>query len=183
MIYGGPGFLAVIWFGSSPTPCHLSPISKLSFFLSLPASILLGVGGGGWLEAKTYDSRKPEPLKIIQYSLGLHICLQHSACLYVCYLYVQCQPIVFSPLCPPPLSLFSILYCTVLVCLLIFLLALLIDSLPNWLTDWLADWLTDCLTDWLTDWLPDWVPDWLTAWLPLTDCVTDWPPAFYWLHD
>ncbi len=33
IIYRGPGFLAVVWFGSSPTP---SPVSKLSLFLSLP---------------------------------------------------------------------------------------------------------------------------------------------------
>ncbi len=33
MVYKGPGFLAVVWFGSSPTS---SPVSKLSLFLSLP---------------------------------------------------------------------------------------------------------------------------------------------------
>ncbi len=29
MIYSGPGFLTVIWFGSSPDPSHPSPVSKL----------------------------------------------------------------------------------------------------------------------------------------------------------
>ncbi len=35
MIYRGPGFLAVVWFGSSTTPSP-SPVTKLSLFLSLP---------------------------------------------------------------------------------------------------------------------------------------------------
>ncbi len=34
MIYRGPGFLAVVWFGSLPNP---SPLSNLSLFLSIPA--------------------------------------------------------------------------------------------------------------------------------------------------
>jgi hypothetical protein len=46
MIYRGPGFLAVVWFGTSSVP---SPVSKLSLFLSLPVcrrSILLTRKGG-----------------------------------------------------------------------------------------------------------------------------------------
>ncbi len=49
MFYWGPGFLAAVWFGSSPTPPP--PVSKLCLFLSLPVccrSILL-TGGGGHL--------------------------------------------------------------------------------------------------------------------------------------
>jgi hypothetical protein len=102
--------------------------------VELPAVELpVGRGGDGVGEKRNHDTtaRKPGPLKIIQYSLCLHACLQPSACLSVCYLYVQCLPIVFSLLCPPPLSLFSILYCTVLVCLSIFLLSLLIDCLHD----------------------------------------------------
>ncbi len=36
MSYRGPGFIAVVWFGSSPAPSH-SPVSKLYLFISLPA--------------------------------------------------------------------------------------------------------------------------------------------------
>jgi hypothetical protein len=60
MIYGGPRFLAVVWFGSS-RPLH--PLRELSFFLSLPvcrrSSLLTeerGVGGGRG--AKSYDREK-----------------------------------------------------------------------------------------------------------------------------
>ncbi len=35
MIYRGPGFLAVVLFGSSPTPFDPLPVSKLSLFLSI----------------------------------------------------------------------------------------------------------------------------------------------------
>ncbi len=49
MIYRGPSFLAVAWFGSSPTPSPPSPVSKLSLFLSLPvcrrSSLLTGEEG------------------------------------------------------------------------------------------------------------------------------------------
>jgi hypothetical protein len=50
MIYRGPGFLArrMIWV--LPHPLPLSPVSKLSLFLSLPvcrmSSLLTGEGGG-----------------------------------------------------------------------------------------------------------------------------------------
>ncbi len=49
MIYRGPGSLAVVWFGSTPTP---SPVSKLPLFLSLPMcrrSSLLTEEGRGWM--------------------------------------------------------------------------------------------------------------------------------------
>ncbi len=45
MIYRGTGFLAVAWFGSSPTLSPQSPISKLFLILSLPVSLLTGEGG------------------------------------------------------------------------------------------------------------------------------------------
>jgi hypothetical protein len=51
MIYRGPGFLAVVWFGSSPIPLPPSPISTLSIFLSLPVcrrSRFLTREGRGW---------------------------------------------------------------------------------------------------------------------------------------
>jgi hypothetical protein len=54
IIYRGPGFLAVVWFGSSPTP---SPVSKLSPYLSFLVcrrSSLLTVEGG----AKSYDGEE-----------------------------------------------------------------------------------------------------------------------------
>ncbi len=48
----GPGFLAVVWFGSSPAPLPPFPVSKLSLFLSLPvcrrSSLLTGGGGKVW---------------------------------------------------------------------------------------------------------------------------------------
>jgi hypothetical protein len=51
MFYRGPGFVAVVWFGSSPPPPPPSPGSKLSLFLSLPvcswSSLLSGEGAMG----------------------------------------------------------------------------------------------------------------------------------------
>ncbi len=70
IIYRGPDFFAVVWFGSSPRPSppH-SPVSKLSPFLSIPVwrrlSLLAGGGGG----AKSDDRENPGSLEIIQYSL------------------------------------------------------------------------------------------------------------------
>jgi hypothetical protein len=60
MIYG-PGFLAVLWFGSSPIPSP-SLVSNLSFFLTIPvcrrSSILTGKVVGG---AESYDREKAWP--------------------------------------------------------------------------------------------------------------------------
>ncbi len=62
-IYRGPGFLAVVWFGSTPTP--FLPLSRqqvnLSVFLSLPgcvADIELtdGMKGGGARSQKNHTS-------------------------------------------------------------------------------------------------------------------------------
>jgi hypothetical protein len=63
MIYREPGFLDVVWFGSSPTP---SPVSKLSLFFSLPVSARSSLheeaegGEGVGEESNHMKSRKPE---------------------------------------------------------------------------------------------------------------------------
>ncbi len=52
-MYRGPGFLAVVWFGSSPT-LSPSPVSRLSLFLILPVCRRSSLywwkrgGGGSW---------------------------------------------------------------------------------------------------------------------------------------
>jgi hypothetical protein len=61
MIYRAPGFLAVVLFGSSPTPfLHLS--NNLPLFLCLPvcrrSSLLTGRGVGDGRGAKSYDREK-----------------------------------------------------------------------------------------------------------------------------
>ncbi len=69
MIYGGPGFLVVVWSGSTPLqpPPLRFPVSKLSLLHSLPvyrwSSLLTGeVGGkGGGGGAKSYDHMKAWP--------------------------------------------------------------------------------------------------------------------------
>ncbi len=63
MIYGGPGFLANIWFGSSPTPFLPSPVSNLSLFLSLAvcrrSTLLKAVTGGeGWARSQIRRPRE-----------------------------------------------------------------------------------------------------------------------------
>ncbi len=61
MIYRRPGFLAVVWFGSSPTPLSHE---QVSLFLSLPvccrSSLLTGEGerGGRGTWTKLYDREK-----------------------------------------------------------------------------------------------------------------------------
>jgi hypothetical protein len=66
MICGGPGFLVVVRYGSSPYP-----VIKLSLFLSLPVcrrSSLLS--GEGVVEGPNQTTaRNPGPLEIIQNSL------------------------------------------------------------------------------------------------------------------
>ncbi len=47
IIYRGPGFLMVVWFGSSPPPSPPSPVSKLSLFLSIPVSCRSSILTGG----------------------------------------------------------------------------------------------------------------------------------------
>ncbi len=74
----GPGFLAVVWFGSSPVPFPLLPrFSKLSLFLSLSVSrrpILLtiheSVGGRGWARSQIIRLREsPSGLVKIKYTM------------------------------------------------------------------------------------------------------------------
>ncbi len=73
MIYRGPGCLAVVWVGSSPTPSPTVP-SASSLSCSVFYSVLLveltdGRRGGGE-EPNHMTSRKPGHLQIIQYSLA-----------------------------------------------------------------------------------------------------------------
>ncbi len=58
LIYRGPGYLAVVWFGSSPTPVskldrrHTGRLRKRDNFLT-------GEGGrGGWPRGKSYDRKE-----------------------------------------------------------------------------------------------------------------------------
>ncbi len=63
MIYRGPGFLAIIWIGSAPTPFPLSR-QQVSLYLSLPVcSVELtdGRGGRGGHGAESYNSKKSWP--------------------------------------------------------------------------------------------------------------------------
>ncbi len=55
MIYRGPRFLAVVWFGSQPTPFHPLPVSKLSLFLTLP---VYRRQPRGWGRIESYDGEK-----------------------------------------------------------------------------------------------------------------------------
>jgi hypothetical protein len=56
MIFWGPGFLAVVWFGSSPTP--LPSTRSHSFLVFLCVTGRREVWGGGGGEAKSYDCKK-----------------------------------------------------------------------------------------------------------------------------
>jgi hypothetical protein len=63
MIYRGPGFLAVVWFGFSATPSLPCPVRKLSIFLILPvcrrSSLVMREG---WEEPNYTTARKSDPL-------------------------------------------------------------------------------------------------------------------------
>ncbi len=67
MIYRGPGFLAVVWFSSSPTPIP-SSVSKLS-----SCEFTEGRGGG---EAKSYDGEK----RLVLYKLFYTLCHSMWGC-------------------------------------------------------------------------------------------------------
>ncbi len=67
MIYRGPGFLAVVWFGSSPTPPpiphpHEQVVSLSPSSCVLPVELTLGRGGGAGREPNHTTARKPGPL-------------------------------------------------------------------------------------------------------------------------
>jgi hypothetical protein len=72
-----PGFLAVVWFGSSPTlPAPLLSASCLSLYYSkyscqLPVDLIdrRGAKGRGVGEEPNHTTRKPDSIMIIQYSL------------------------------------------------------------------------------------------------------------------
>ncbi len=69
MIYRRPGFLAVVWFGSSPTPPP-SPDSKLSHFPILPVFRRSSLLTGEWGRSHIIRQRKSLFLyEIIQFSL------------------------------------------------------------------------------------------------------------------
>jgi hypothetical protein len=77
MFYREPNCLAVVWFGSSPTPFPSPPLPAASSFLSLPvcgrSSLLTGEGGSKWSRSQIIRHRLIEeawPSIIIQYSLS-----------------------------------------------------------------------------------------------------------------
>ncbi len=72
MIYRGPVFLAVVWFGSSPTPSHLFRQQFVSLSQSScvsPVLLIQGIEGGGGGKGAKSTTRMPFHLKIIQCSL------------------------------------------------------------------------------------------------------------------
>jgi hypothetical protein len=66
MIHKRPDFLAVVCFGSSPTPCLNSPVRKLkrrhTERLRKRDNVLKGEGEGVWKEPNHTMARKPGPL-------------------------------------------------------------------------------------------------------------------------
>ncbi len=64
MIYRGPGFLAVVWFGSSPTPFppHVS-LSQSSCVTTVEHTDRRGGGGRGWARSQVMRPRKILALK------------------------------------------------------------------------------------------------------------------------
>jgi hypothetical protein len=78
------GLLAVVWFGSSPTPSPLCPLLSasflsLSFFFCRRSSLPKGEGGEGVGEKPNHSTaRKRGPLYIIEYSLTLMVADQAS---------------------------------------------------------------------------------------------------------
>ncbi len=72
IIYRWPGFLAIVWFGSSPTPLSSQQVVSLSQSSCVsPVEIKCRRGGGGGAgeEPNHTTAKKPGPLYIIQYSL------------------------------------------------------------------------------------------------------------------
>jgi hypothetical protein len=57
IIYRGPSSLAVVWFGSTPSPFPHSPDSKLPLPVCRWSRLLAGEGGGG-RGAKLFDRKK-----------------------------------------------------------------------------------------------------------------------------
>ncbi len=95
MIYRGPGFLAVIWFGSLPTPSSQLSLSKLSLFLSLPVcrrSSLLTGGGRGWGRSQIIWPQESLAL----YKSFNTLCLRPCSILPLCKLFLCIVfPLVF----------------------------------------------------------------------------------------
>jgi hypothetical protein len=67
-IYRGPGFLAVVWSGSSPHPLPLLP-SSFSVLLRVVGWAYWKERGKEGVGESNTTARKPGPLEIIQYSL------------------------------------------------------------------------------------------------------------------
>ncbi len=71
MIYRGPGFLAVVWFGSTPAPSPVSNLTLSVFKGCRCSSLLTGKEGGEGVgvEPNPTIARKLGPLSIVQSSL------------------------------------------------------------------------------------------------------------------
>jgi hypothetical protein len=73
MIYRGPGFLAVAFFGPKPTPFPPPLPSASCLFLSLPvcsrSSLLAGEVGGGARGTEAYDRDRKKALSSINRSI------------------------------------------------------------------------------------------------------------------
>ncbi len=70
MIYRWQGFLAVAWFGSSPTQSHILPSASCLSISRFPVSVEFAEGRGCGEEPNHATARKPGPLQIIQYSMS-----------------------------------------------------------------------------------------------------------------
>ncbi len=90
-IYGGPGFLAVVWFASSPTPPP-PPLSKLDkrHTARLRKRDNLLTGEGGW------SRRPPESLVLYKTSNTLWISHKYAHAVLSTYVFKLFSNIVYS---------------------------------------------------------------------------------------
>jgi hypothetical protein len=70
MIYIGPGFLSIVWFGSSPT---LSPLSRQQARQAAHGKIkkerqLADAGGGGWGKERAKSDNGEKALSSVNHS-------------------------------------------------------------------------------------------------------------------
>jgi hypothetical protein len=73
MIYSGPRFLAVVWYGSSPP----LPVSKLSLFLSLPMCRRSSLRVRGWGRSQ-FIRQGRESLVLCKSFNTLCLCINHK---------------------------------------------------------------------------------------------------------